>query len=70
MRFIKAFPFIVVFLTIIISGCKKWDDHTAVDNPDLAQDLYTAVSGEPKLTRFAEFRIGKAGGVRHAAQIV
>jgi Fasciclin domain len=53
MRF-KKFLLLAVILTIILSGCKKWDDHIAVNNQDLTQDLYTVVKNDPALSRFAE----------------
>jgi hypothetical protein len=54
MRFKNEYFLIAAIFTIIICGCKKWEDHTAIDNPDLTEDLYTAIQNEPILSRFAE----------------
>ena len=56
----KEYLLIAVIFTIIASGCKKWNDHTAINNQDLTQDLYTAVKNSPTLSRFADF-VNKAG---------
>jgi uncharacterized surface protein with fasciclin (FAS1) repeats len=53
MRFKKEYLLAVAIFTIIISGCKKWDDHTAVNNQDLTKDLYTKMAEEPGLSKFA-----------------
>jgi uncharacterized surface protein with fasciclin (FAS1) repeats len=54
MRFIKAYLTIAIVFTVIICGCKKWEDHTAINNQDLTKDLYTAVAGNPDLSKFAQ----------------
>ena len=54
MRFRKEYLLLAVILPSVISGCKKWEDHTAVNNQDLTKDLSTAIKDEPTLSRFAE----------------
>jgi uncharacterized surface protein with fasciclin (FAS1) repeats len=54
MRFKKEYILIAVVFTIMASGCKKWEDHTAINNQDLTQDLYTAIKNDASLSRFAE----------------
>ncbi len=51
---------IVLFFTLVMAGCKKWDDHTAVVQQDLTQNLLQAVSANPDLSKFREYA-GLAG---------
>jgi Fasciclin domain len=60
MRFKQQIFLMVAVFTITISGCKKWDDHIAVDNQDLTRDLYTIIANDPSLSKFGEL-ISKAG---------
>jgi uncharacterized surface protein with fasciclin (FAS1) repeats len=53
MRFKKEYGLLAVIFAIMISGCKKWEDHTAINNQDLTKDLYTVIKNEPTLSRFA-----------------
>jgi hypothetical protein len=53
MRLKKEFLLMAFIFTIIINGCKKWDDHIAVINQDLTRDLYTTINSEPSLSKFA-----------------
>ena len=53
MSFKKVYFLLIVVLTAM-SGCKKWEDHTAINNQDLTKDLYTAIKNEPTLSRFTE----------------
>ena len=56
----KIIAGIVLFFTIIISGCNKWKDHTAIVQQDLTQNLLQAVSSNPDLSKFREY-VGLAG---------
>jgi uncharacterized surface protein with fasciclin (FAS1) repeats len=60
MRFKKDCLLLAVIFITAFSGCKKWEDHTALNNQDLTKDLYTAIKEEPTLSRFAEL-ITQAG---------
>src|SRR6476661_6341358 len=60
MRFKKEHLLMAVIFFTALSGCKKWEDHTALNNQDLTKDLYTAIKEEPTLSRFAEL-ITQAG---------
>ena len=60
MRFRKEYLLLAVIVPAVIIGCKKWEDHTAVNNQDLTKDLSTAIKDEPTLSRFAEL-ITQAG---------
>ena len=56
----KSLTAVLLFFTLVITGCKKWDDHTAVTEPDLTVNLLEAVSSNPSLSKFREY-IGTAG---------
>jgi len=60
MRFKKNCLLLAVIVFIAAGGCKKWEDHTAIENQDLTKDLYTAIKEEPTLSKFAEL-ITQAG---------
>lgn len=49
---------LAVFASIV--SCKKWEGHTDVGNPDLKQDLLSALSANPSLSKFREY-VNKAG---------
>jgi hypothetical protein len=54
MRLKKEYLLLMALFTILFTGCKKWDDHTAIINQDLTRDLSAAVKGEPTLSKFAQ----------------
>jgi uncharacterized surface protein with fasciclin (FAS1) repeats len=56
----KSLTAVVLFFTLVIAGCKKWDDHTAVTEQDLTVNLLEAISSNPNLSKFREY-IGTAG---------
>lgn len=56
----KIIAGIVLFFTIISTGCNKWKDHTAIASQDLTQNLLQAVSANPELSKFREY-VGLAG---------
>ncbi len=60
MRLKKECFLIAVVFSVIISSCKKWNEHIAINNPDVTEDLYTAIKNEPTLSRFADL-ITQAG---------
>ena len=60
MRFKKEFLLMALIFTLITGGCKKWDDHIAINNQDLTKDLYTIIKNDPNLSKFAGF-IDQAG---------
>lgn len=47
-------------LAIGLAGCKKWDDHNQVGNPDLKENLMEGLSVNANLSKFAEY-VKKAG---------
>ena len=60
MRFKQQLLLMATVFAVTVSGCKKWDDHIAVDNQDLSKDLYTVVAEDASLRKFGEL-ISKAG---------
>jgi uncharacterized surface protein with fasciclin (FAS1) repeats len=50
--------FALVIITIV--GCKKWDKHTEVLQPDLNQNLLEAILAKPELSKFREY-VGLVG---------
>src|SRR6185503_11278150 len=60
MRIKKELLLSGVIVVAMFAGCKKWDDHTAVNNKDLTKDIYTAIKNESSLSKFAEL-ISQAG---------
>lgn len=54
MRFKKEYLLVAVVFTVIMNGCKKWDDHTAIINQDLTRDLSIAIKDEPTLSTFSQ----------------
>jgi len=56
----KIIAGIVLFFTVINTGCNKWKDHIAVEQQDLTMNLLQAVSANPDLSKFREY-VGLAG---------
>ncbi len=56
----KYFTGILLFFTLVISGCNKWKDHTEVVQQDLSQNLLQAISSNPDVSKFREY-VGLAG---------
>jgi uncharacterized surface protein with fasciclin (FAS1) repeats len=56
----KRISVIVLFFTLVITGCNKWKDHTEVTQQDLTQNLLEAISSNPSLSKFREY-VGQAG---------
>ena len=50
---LKTFS-IFFFSILVISGCKKWEDHNALTDSMVAKDLFQRIQEEPELTQFAE----------------
>lgn len=45
----------VLCFVLCLAGCKKWDEHTAVENQDLTKTLLDEISGRPALSKFNEY---------------
>lgn len=56
----KKIAVIVLFFTLIITGCNKWKDHNEVIQQDLTQNLLETISSNPGLSKFREY-VGLAG---------
>jgi uncharacterized surface protein with fasciclin (FAS1) repeats len=56
----KIIAGVVLFFTILSTGCNKWKDQTTIASQDLAQNLLQAVSANPDLSKFREY-VGLAG---------
>lgn len=56
----KSLAAVLLFFVLVITGCKKWDDHTEVKEQDLTVNLLEAISSNPGLSKFREY-IGAAG---------
>ncbi len=50
----------VLFFTLALAGCNKWNDHTAIAQQDLTINLLQAITSNPELSKFREY-VGKAG---------
>lgn len=42
---------------ILFSGCKKWDDHSAITDNGLTQTLSEQISADPNLSKFSELLV-------------
>jgi len=60
MRFKFKYLFLLLSIVATLSACKKWEDHTAVTNPDLNQNLLQAISSSSDLSTFRQY-ISKTG---------
>ena len=45
----------VLFLALCMTACKKWDDHTQLNNQALGMNLLEAISKQPNLSKFYEY---------------
>jgi uncharacterized surface protein with fasciclin (FAS1) repeats len=45
----------VSFFTLVLTGCKKWENHTEVTQQDLNQNLLEVISANPGLSKFREY---------------
>src|SRR3954469_14255783 len=57
---IRNFFLTALLGVLLLSSCKKWDDHVEVQNQDLTMNLLQAIEANPTLTTFRDF-ISKAG---------
>ena len=55
MRFTKKHLLNALALLVIISGCKKWEDHTALSKQDLSLNVLQAVASNSSLTKFKDY---------------
>jgi uncharacterized surface protein with fasciclin (FAS1) repeats len=46
--------------SLVLPGCKKWDDHNAITDPALTRDLYQQIKENSSLGKFAEL-LAKSG---------
>ena len=56
----KNIFFLYAFMALMVMSCKKWDDHNALTNQDLSQNLLQAVSSNSSLSKFRGY-ISQAG---------
>jgi hypothetical protein len=56
----KSIAGMILFFSLVIAGCKKWDDHIAVTQQDLNTNLLQAVAANPDLSKFREY-VGQTG---------
>lgn len=54
MRFRTPFSLFLLFSLSLI-GCKKWDDHIAVNDADLTKTLWDVISADATLSTFAKY---------------
>jgi hypothetical protein len=45
----------IFFFALWLAGCKKWDEHTKVDNQDLSKNLLEEISQRSDLSKFLEY---------------
>jgi uncharacterized surface protein with fasciclin (FAS1) repeats len=57
---LKATLLWIFFFALSLTGCKKWDDHTEIQNQDLTKTLLDEISQRPDLSKFYEY-LKKAG---------
>jgi uncharacterized surface protein with fasciclin (FAS1) repeats len=51
----KNIMVMLLFFTLVITGCNKWKDHIKVAQQDLTQDLLQAISLNPDISKFREY---------------
>src|SRR5688572_14206691 len=55
MRFKYRVLFLGLFMAIIFSGCKKWEDAEKLLNQDLSKTLTDAIAADPNLSTFSGY---------------
>jgi hypothetical protein len=55
MNSLHRYLLIAGLLVIGLNSCKKWDDHTAIGNADLENDLAKSISANSSLSKFSEY---------------
>lgn len=55
MRIFSKKTMVALMVTSLLFSCKKWEGHTDVGNPDLTQDVMTALAGNANLSKFTEY---------------
>jgi hypothetical protein len=43
-----------LFSGLLLSGCKKWEDHNAITDPAVGKDLFQRIQENPDLSKFTE----------------
>ncbi len=51
----KTITGLVLFFTLVLTGCNKWKDHTKIGQQDLTQNLLQAISSNTDLSKFKEY---------------
>jgi uncharacterized surface protein with fasciclin (FAS1) repeats len=51
----KSIGGIVLLITLLITSCNKWKDHTEITQQDLTQNLLQVVASNPDLSKFREY---------------
>jgi hypothetical protein len=54
MQFKTTLLWLVIF-TLVIQGCKKWDDHTKITDENLTVNLLDEINNRPNLSKFSEY---------------
>lgn len=49
--------FVILFFTLSLSGCKKWDDHIEVVNESRKQNLFEEIGKRANLSKFNEYLV-------------
>jgi len=52
----NIFRLLITFFVgnLLLSGCKKWEDHNAITDPNVSKDLFHRIQDNPDLSKFAE----------------
>ena len=48
---------LVLFSGLLLSGCKKWEDHNAITDPAVGKDLFQRIQENADLSKFAELLV-------------
>ncbi|MFD2162112.1 fasciclin domain-containing protein [Paradesertivirga mongoliensis] len=58
MNLLKQKILLLLMCTAVMSSCeKKWDDHTAVTEPNFSSQLLDRINSNPDLSKFAEYLV-------------
>src|ERR671913_602081 len=53
--YLKTTFFCVLAFVLVMIGCKKWEDHTNIENQDLTKNLMEEISQRSNLSKFVEY---------------
>lgn len=48
---------LMIFSGLLFTGCKKWDKHTAANDPNITKDLFQRIQENADLSKFAELLV-------------